>query len=53
MDAGANVGWLTLFIANYISKTNGAWEVYMVESNPSILPYLYGSVVESGLAPLI
>jgi FkbM family methyltransferase len=53
LDAGANVGWFTLFVADYLGKNNGKGKVLSVEANPSILPYLYSSVVESGLAAFV
>jgi FkbM family methyltransferase len=53
LDLGANIGWFTLFVADYIAKNHGGGVVYSVEANPTVLPYLYASVVEANLAPYV
>jgi FkbM family methyltransferase len=53
LDLGANIGWFTLFVADYIARNHGAGVVYSVEANPTVLPYLYASVVEANLAPYV
>ncbi|WP_159726670.1 FkbM family methyltransferase [Methylosinus sp. Ce-a6] len=53
LDIGANVGWFTLFVADYLARNSGSGKVHSIEANPIILPYLYASVVENGLASLV
>lgn len=53
LDIGANVGWFTLLVADYLARNRGSGRVHSIEANPTILPYLYSSVVEAGLAPFV
>ncbi len=50
IDIGANIGWFTLLAADYLERAGGTGKVVAVEANPTVVPYLMASVVESGLA---
>lgn len=53
LDIGANIGWFSLLVGDFIQKRNGSGRVISVEANPTILQYLMASVVDSGLSNLI
>ena len=50
LDIGANIGWFTLMAADYLDRERGSGKAIAVEANPTVIPYLIASVVESGLA---
>lgn len=50
LDLGANIGWFSLLAGDLMARAEGKGRVIAVEANPSLLPYLMASIVESGLA---
>jgi len=50
LDIGANIGWFTLLAADYLDRQSGSGKVIAIEANPTVIPYLAASVVESGLS---
>lgn len=50
LDVGANIGWFSLMVADYIQKRNGQGKVIAVEANPVVVKYLMASVVDAGLS---
>lgn len=53
LDIGANMGWFSLLVADFIQKRNGNGRVIAIEANPTIVQYLMASVVDSGLSNYI
>lgn len=53
LDIGANIGWFTLLAADQLARANQGGRVIAVEANPSVVPYLSASVVESGLSDFV
>lgn len=49
LDLGANIGWFTILAGDFIARNNGTGCVFAMEANPSIVPYLACSIVESHL----
>lgn len=49
LDVGANLGWFSLMLGDYIQKNSGSGRIYSFEANPNIIPYLTASVMDSGL----
>jgi FkbM family methyltransferase len=49
LDVGANIGWFTLLVGDFIARANVGGQVIAIEANPSLVPYLSASVVDSGL----
>lgn len=50
LDIGANLGYFSLLAAHNLEAKGGSGFVVAVEANPVVIPYLMGSIVESGLA---
>ena len=53
LDCGANIGWFSLFVGDKMARAGAGGRVISCEANPTVLPYLYASVVESGLSDVI
>ena len=53
LDVGANIGWFSLLVADFIQKESGCGKVYAVEANPNIIPYFMASVVDSGFGSIV
>lgn len=49
LDIGANLGWFSLMLGDYIQRNAGNGRVYSFEANPNIIPYLNASIMDSGL----
>jgi FkbM family methyltransferase len=50
LDIGANIGWFTLLAADQLARADQGGRVIAIEANPSVIPFLCASVVESGLS---
>lgn len=52
VDVGANVGWFSLLVGDHLVRVGGG-RVVAIEANPSLVPRLAASVVDSGLDHIV